>query len=614
MAKGATATLSAEDRQFRRNKWLFGVSGIGRDMAYQLIGSFLLTYIQYGVSMTAEQFLTISLLIGVVGRIWDAVNDPLMGAIIEGSHMKMGKFRPWILIGAVSTGVMILAMFNLPQGLSGWAFVVIMGILYLLWESSFTMNDIGYWSMLASLSSKKEQRNSATMLTVVFAGIGAFVAQGLISFFSPGNVRTSYSVNSIIIVATFVIMQTLMVLFIKERPRSEMEVNEKVSLKHMWKTIKNNDQVLWMTLSLLFYSVGSGLLVSLAYNLYYLEIGYNGQTILFIVVFGVVNTATQAFYPMLAKKFTRRQIQKYSIITSCVGYLGVALLGWFDFLPFNLLTLSLFGVLVFGGQALFYMASIINITNCVEYNEYKSGERNEAVVSTLRPFVAKMADALKMAVTTIVLIVSGVYMLSQNVSSMEVQKKFFDDKATNRDQKVEYVTKLQEYHAAYELAIDGKSEEEIAEIQKEYDKKLENDEALKDYQITAQYMDVLLDMYLGTEDSNGTETLSTNALGNYIRLGDADAVVYITDSSVAIIREGDVNVADEHFHTPAVQDVSKRLWLRVAVSVLPAGLLLVALFIQNKKFVITEDYYDMMMVEIEKRNGENQLSEEQQAE
>ncbi len=614
MAKGVTATLSAEDRQFRRNKWLFGVSGIGRDMAYQLIGSFLLTYIQYGVSMTAEQFLTISLLIGVVGRIWDAVNDPLMGAIIEGSHMKMGKFRPWILIGAVSTGVMILAMFNLPQGLSGWAFVVIMGILYLLWESSFTMNDIGYWSMLASLSSKKEQRNSATMLTVVFAGIGAFVAQGLISFFSPGNVRTSYSVNSIIIVATFVIMQTLMVLFIKERPRSEMEVNEKVSLKHMWKTIKNNDQVLWMTLSLLFYSVGSGLLVSLAYNLYYLEIGYNGQTILFIVVFGVVNTATQAFYPMLAKKFTRRQIQKYSIITSCVGYLGVALLGWFDFLPFNLLTLSLFGVLVFGGQALFYMASIINITNCVEYNEYKSGERNEAVVSTLRPFVAKMADALKMAVTTIVLIVSGVYMLSQNVSSMEVQKKFFDDKATNRDQKVEYVTKLQEYHAAYELAIDGKSEEEIAEIQKEYDKKLENDEALKDYQITAQYMDVLLDMYLGTEDSNGTETLSTNALGNYIRLGDADAVVYITDSSVAIIREGDVNVADEHFHTPAVQDVSKRLWLRVAVSVLPAGLLLVALFIQNKKFVITEDYYDMMMVEIEKRNGENQLSEEQQAE
>ena len=183
--------MSAEDRQFNRNKWLFTVSGFGRDMSYQLIASFLLTYIQFGTTLSVLQFTVISLLIGVVGRIWDAINDPMMGAIIEGTHMKFGKFRPWILIGAVLTGAIIITMFNV-QSVSGWGFVVFMAVMYLLWESAFTMNDIGYWSMLASLSSKKKQRDQATTLTVIFAGLGAFVAQGVISFLYPGHVRLAF--------------------------------------------------------------------------------------------------------------------------------------------------------------------------------------------------------------------------------------------------------------------------------------------------------------------------------------------------------------------------------------------------------------------------------------
>lgn len=593
MAKNASVEISAEDRQFNRNKWLFGISGIGRDMAYQLIASFLLTYIQFGVSMTAGQFLTISLIIGVLGRIWDAINDPLMGAIIEGTHMKMGKFRPWILIGAVLTGVFILAMFNLPSGLGGWAFVAVMAVLYLLWESAFTMNDIGYWSMLASLSSKKEQRNSATMLTVVFAGLGAFIAQGLVTFLAPGNVRDAYSLNSVIIVATFVILQVGMVLLVKERPRAQMEVNEKISVKRMWETIKHNDQVLWMTLSMLFYTVGSGLLVSLAYNLYYLEIGYDGNTILFIVVFGVVNVGTQAFYPLIVRNLGRKKLQLYSIICACVGYAGIALLGWsWSPIPFNLLTLSLFGVLVFGGQALYYMASIINMTNCVEYNEYKQGERNEAVVSTLRPFMAKMSDALKMAFTTVVLIVSGVYLLSQNVSAMEVQKKFFDS-ATRQD-KVTYVTEINKVYNEYRAEIAGKSQAEIDEINKKYDALLAEGE-LANYQLSAQYLESILDMYVDF-DGDGT--------ADNVRLGEIADFSQLTDGSKAVIKDNDVNVANNHFKDKC--DTGMRLWVRAAVSVVPALLLWVSLFIQRKKFVIDEEYYDMMLAEIDKRHAAEQ--------
>ena len=578
--------VSAEDRQFNRNKWLFGVSGIGRDMSYQLIASFLLTYIQFGMTLSIVQFTTISLLIGVGGRIWDAVNDPMMGAIIEGSHMKFGKFRPWILMGAVLTGAIIIAMFNV-QSLSGWSFVVFMAVMYLLWESAFTMNDIGYWSMLASLSSKKEQRNSATMLTVVFAGVGAFIAQGGISFLYPGNVRQAFRWISIAVALIFVAMQTIMVLFIRERPRAVMEKNEKVSLKQMWDTIRKNDQVLWMTLSMLFYNVGSSLLVGLAYNLYYLEIGYDGNAIVFIAIFGIFNIAAQAFYPKLAQKLGRKKLQTWSILVACVGYLGIALLGWTNILPFNLITLSIFGVFVFVGQALFYMASIINMTNCVEYNEYKRGERNEAVVSTLRPFMAKFADALKYGIVTLVLTVSVVYGLSQNISTLEVQKGHFDRMETTAEQ-VQYIDAVTEYLVM--LDDPNVDLDEITDL-------MQNNPALQGKQIDGNYLAALGDVAIMQQTAEGTEFVG------YLK--DMSGVTLDADSKYVMAISGkdgsgnDFNAANDNFK--AEGDLSMRLWIRMSVTVAPMIFLLLSLLVQNKKFIIDEDYYDMMLSEIEKR-------------
>ncbi len=586
--------ISAEDRQFNRNKWLFSVSGVGRDMAYSLIATFLLTYIQFGKTLSIVQFTTLSLLIGVLGRVWDAVNDPVMGAIIEGTHMKFGKFRPWILIGAVLTGAIIIAMFNV-QSLNGWAFVVFMIIVYLLWETAFTMNDIGYWSMLASLSSKKEQRNSVTMLTVVFAGVGAFAAQGGISFLYPGNVQQAFSWISIAIAAIFVIMQTVMVLLIKERPRDQIEKEEKVSIKQMWNTIKNNDQILWMTLIMFFYNIGSGLLVGLAYNLYYLEIGYDGNAIIFIAIFGVFNIGSQIFYPKLAAKLGRKKLQTISIILACIGYLGIALLGWTDILPFNIVTLSIFGIMVFVGQAWYYMICIINMTNCVEYNEYKRGERNEAVVSTLRPFMAKFADALKYGLVTLVLIVSSVYGLSQNISTMEGQKGSFDRLETAIE-RVEYVTGVNTALTLYENYDEAKVEEINSEIDKIA--------GLEGKQINVEYLHSLGDVYIVMYNGDGS-------VANHFKLGEATVADYALlgahdGSCKMIISNADANNGLPVFNAGNANfkessNNSMRLWVRAFVSIVPVGFIVVSLIIMNKKFIIDEDYYDMMLVEIEKR-------------
>ena len=83
-------------------------------------------------------------------RIFDAVNDPLMGFLVDNTHSRFGKFKPWIAIGGVTGGILTILMFT-DFGLRGMAYVVSFIIIYLLWDFTYGANDISYWSMLPAL-------------------------------------------------------------------------------------------------------------------------------------------------------------------------------------------------------------------------------------------------------------------------------------------------------------------------------------------------------------------------------------------------------------------------------------------------------------------------------
>ena len=597
-ANGMDDKASAEllrKKTFNRNKWFFSVSGIGRDMSYSLIDSFLLIYIQFGVSLTLAQFTTLSLIIGVGGRVWDAMNDPLMGAIIEGSHFKNGKFRPWILLGAILCGLVIITMFNI-QSIPGWRFVVFMTVMYLLWESTFTMNDIGYWSMLPSLSSIKEERNSITTLTVLFAGVGAIIAQGLIPQVTVGDMRAGYRLVSLIIGLAFIGCQMLLFFTVKEPPRRKVEQAENISLKKMWRTIIRNDQVLWMTLSMLFYNIASTMIIALVANMIYLELGYNGTLYFYVVAaYGVTMVAVNALYPWLAGKMGRKKLQNVSIAAAVLGYIAIAAMGWFPFLPFTIGLLCAFCILVSGGQSLFYMTCIINMTNCVEYNDYKYGERNEAVVSTLRPFMAKFAAAMHTLIVTLVLTISGTFLLSQSISTLETQRDFFDRLDTSAQ--TYYIQQVQSYLPEYEGLTSGTEEFNAAAAK--VDALIAADSVMSTRQIDAKYVPALKEAMVIRTNADGTIT----ELG---RLGSFDAASMTADGEYSL-KIDDLDSGAESAANLVFRDqgtFGMRFWVRFASTVVPIVLLLLSLYTQRKKFFIDEDYYDQMMTEINSRKEE----------
>ncbi len=530
-----------ENKIYQKNKWAYGISGIGRDMMYSLVATFYITYIQFsGLNLSAAQFSVIGIIL-VIGRVWDGINDPIMGGIVENTISRWGKFKPWIAIGALATAIAVLFMFNFRP--SGWNYVVFFGLIYLVWEIAWTLNDIPYWSLLPNLSRTKERRDEIAMLVVVFAAVGAFLANAIVSFFTVGNAVAAYRIVSIAFVAFFLLCTALTIFGVKEPKSTNIRQDEKITIKQMFMAIKNNDQLLWVTLALLLYTVGSGILVALGYNFFYLELGYNGTLVLiFIATFGTVTILIQSFYAPLAKRFTRNKLMSFSVLVIVLGYLLFLLMGYLSIIPVNIVTVCLFGALCFGGQAILYMTIIINMTNTIEYNEYKTGKRNEAILFSLRPFVVKLASAIQQGVVTLVLIVFGIYVLSQNVSQLEAQKNYFDNMTT-----VEQIE--------YKQNIVNKTN-----ILDNLDLSLEQKNAIYDALGEVDFKD---------ENSDGIEEMYIN------------------------------QAADFAFKERASEGM--RLGLRLSITLLPIILIVLTFYIFKKKFMIDEGYYERIVNEIKER-------------
>ena len=198
-----------------RNKWGFASNCIPRDLTYVLVSLFFLTFIQYTCGFTNQQFIVLSSII-VLCRVWDAVNDPMMSTIITNTKSRFGRYRPWILIGAISNSVFLVLMFLSP-GLTGWGYVAYLGIAYLLYGMTFTMNDVSYWSLLPHLARSKDSRDKLTGLVAIFASVGSFISGGLIPILTTGNMIIAYRIYAIVAALLFIVSQLLVFLLVKDK-------------------------------------------------------------------------------------------------------------------------------------------------------------------------------------------------------------------------------------------------------------------------------------------------------------------------------------------------------------------------------------------------------------
>ena len=404
---------------------MYPLGTVGRDMVYCLVTNYLLTYILFTKGLTTAQLGAVTAIM-VAARVFDALNDPVMGNIIENTRSKWGKFKPWLVVGILLTSVVVYMVFS--TDLKGWSFIVLFGVFYFGFSIAYTMHDISYWGMVPALGSDAGARDQFTSRATLFAGVGGTLASILIPMYTTGenaiggSASTAYSVIALVICILAPLFLCFTLFGVREHREDTPKKPFSLGLKKVIATIRGNDQLMWISLIFLIQQVGNNLVVGGIGSTYiYFTYGYAGGLYSTFNTIGMLATAVlMVFYPAISRKIHRKQLMSIMVVLSAVGYVlmsvsGLAMAG--SDLGFWVLVLGY--MLSNFGQYGFYLVMMISIINTVEYNEYKHGTREEAIIASIRPFFTKMGSALVVVITSVSYMIFGITGYTNQISDLE---------------------------------------------------------------------------------------------------------------------------------------------------------------------------------------------------
>ena len=383
-----------------RNKYFFGLGTIGRDAFYAFESNAILYFLTHVLDLPLWVFAAVSTVLSVL-RIFDAINDPITGMVIDNIRSPWGKFKPAILVGGIASVIFYLLLFgNIGKG---WAFIIVFAVAYLLWDIAFGVNDIAYWTLLPALTTDQKQREKNGAFSRICASIGAYsIMVGWQPITSAlGDTPKAWFIVALVVCVLYLGFLCFTLFGVKEN-RAIVQNQEKTTLKQMWQALTKNDQLMWTTLSMGLFMVGYCTTVNFAVDYMKYLFGNENMYAVLVVVCGVAQLSTLAIYPLVAKRTTRKQL--YSIAT------GMVIFGYiiFFFAEVSLILIAVGAILVFVGQAFIQTLMLMFLADTVEYGQWKLGKRNEAITFSLQPLVNKIGGALSTGLISASLIISGI--------------------------------------------------------------------------------------------------------------------------------------------------------------------------------------------------------------
>lgn len=389
----------------RRNYFTFGLGTIGRDMLYSMISMFLIVYLTEVVNVTDATLWWITTII-MAARIFDALNDPIMGVIVDNTKSRWGKFKPWIFTGALLSGIITVLLF-VDFGLSETEFIPLFAVLYLLWGITFTINDISYWSMLPSLTTDQKNREKMGAFARICANVGMFiVVAGIVPITKmigdvTGSMRTAYLIFTVAIVAVLWLGQSITLFGVKE-PRNMYKEENRTGVKGLFRAIFKNDQLMCTSIAMVLFMIGY--VTTTSFGIYFFKYAFGNEDMFvpFTIILGVTQILALALFPLFSKRWNRKTLYTGGTILVIAGYIT------FFFSPMNMVPLGIAGVLIFFGQAFIQLLMLMFLADSIEYGQWKLGKRNESVTFSLQPFINKMGGAIASGIVGATLIISGI--------------------------------------------------------------------------------------------------------------------------------------------------------------------------------------------------------------
>ena len=392
----------------RKEKYCFGIGAIGKDAICNLVGAFLMVYFTDTLYL-APAFVGI---LFFVARIWDAVNDPMMGMIVDNTHTKYGKFRIWLVIGTLINSVVFVLLFHSFQ-LQGTALYVYVSVMYILYGMTYTIMDVPYWSWLPNLTNDPHEREKVSVIPRFFASLagfsvstfGLYIIHGFNKMAGEKDsfAETGFTIFAIVIAVIFIITIGITVCNVKEES-TVGEKASKTSFKEAIQVIVKNDQLLAFIGLLLTFNLCTQIAKSFA--VYYFKNVCGNEYLYSIFGFAIIaEMAGLICFPKVAEKISREKVYACACGLPIVGFLCLGVAGFVA--PQNALFVVLSCGFLFFGSGLSLGVTTCCMADVIDYGEVKFGVRNESVTCSAQTFLMKAAMAAAGGLTGVGLSIVG---------------------------------------------------------------------------------------------------------------------------------------------------------------------------------------------------------------
>lgn len=218
----------------KKERLSYGGWFIGQNIIYMLVTSYLAIFLTDEVGIVEGVVATLFL----VARIWDAVNDPMFGGIVDKVKPKKGKFKPWVDGVTLFIPLITIALFW-KFDTSGTFTIVYAYIAYIVWGMLYTISDVPIFALATTMTDIPDERVKIMSIGRLAAAI-ASISVGLVAPQFISNL--GYATTVIILMALALVLMLPLRFFVKERILYKR--NSMVTLKSMFHAIFSNKYLL----------------------------------------------------------------------------------------------------------------------------------------------------------------------------------------------------------------------------------------------------------------------------------------------------------------------------------------------------------------------------------
>lgn len=381
----------------------FGISDYACNLAYLLANTYLLFYYTNcaGLAAGAVGFMF------VVTKFIDAFTDYMVGAMIDRTDTKMGRYRPWMLYGAPVLAVGMVLLFSVPTGWSAGAKLAWAYVTYVIFSFGYTLVNIPMAPIVSSLSASATERTKISTTRTVFSNLGSLTSSlfvlPMVYFFSGSKdatgaaLATGYRNTNIVLGIIVVVIMAICVFSIVEiNPPTKSEGKSSL-IKDIGSLVKNKYYIMFLGEVFFLFLGYLSMYGAMQYYYTYIVGDVSGMSLaLTLLTLLAIPTMILAAY-LNGKGIAKIKLIQFGAIVDCVGF---AILFFTSNGTIATASLGLIG-LGFGFRSSMFFSMMPDI---FDYTEWQVGRNLGGTQNAIQGFVNKVSSAAASAIVSALLV------------------------------------------------------------------------------------------------------------------------------------------------------------------------------------------------------------------